>query len=378
MPEILIGDDVFNVEIDGPEDAPALLLSNSLGTSLRMWDRQIPAWSKTFRVIRYDSRGHGASAAPDRPYSIGELAGDALAILDALDVDTAHFVGLSKGGMVGQWLLTHHPDRIGRAVLANTAPHMGPPQMWNDRIAAVREGGMETLIDSVLARWFTPQFRDSDPESIEAVAQMLRDTPAHGYAACCAAIRDMDQREPIRSIAGEVMVIVGENDPATTPAAGQAIVDSIAGASLTVLPAAHLSNIEAAEAFTDAVLRFLTRRPAKKTAAPAPAARKRAGAGRKAAKKAAPKKAASRTSASKKSTAKKSTAKKSAAKKSAAKKSAAKKSAAKKSAAKKSAARKPAAKKPAARKSAAKKPAAKAGSGSTRPGAAARRGRTGR
>lgn len=248
----------IHVRIDGPDEAPALLLSNSLGTNLGMWDPQIPALSKRFRVIRYDSRGHGASAAPDRPYSIPELAGDALAVLDAVGVAKAHFVGLSMGGMVGMWLMTHHADRLGRVVLANTSPHMGPASLWNERIRAVRGGGMSALVESILARWFTGTFRQRDPAAIERVADMLRATPPQGYAACCAAIRDMDQREPIRGVRGEALVIVGEHDPSTTPAVGRTIADSIPGARLVSLPAAHLSNIEAPEAFTKAVLDFLT------------------------------------------------------------------------------------------------------------------------
>lgn len=149
MAEIRIGDDVFHVAIDGRDDAPALLMSNSLGTTLHMWDPQVPALARHFRVIRYDSRGHGKSAAPDRPYAIGELAADALAILDALGVETAHFVGLSKGGMVGQQLLTHHRGHIGHAVLANTSSHMGPADLWNEHIRAVREGGMASPLRSI-------------------------------------------------------------------------------------------------------------------------------------------------------------------------------------------------------------------------------------
>ena len=338
MAEIRIGDDLFHVAIDGRDDAPALLMSNSLGTNLHMWDPQVPALAEHFRVIRYDSRGHGKSAAPDRPTSIRELAQDALAILDALDVEKAHFVGLSKGGMVGQWLLTHHRERIGRAVLANTSSHMGPADLWNERIRAVREGGMAALIDSILARWFTPAFRDRAPDAVGRVADMLRTTPAHGYAACCAAIRDMDQREPIRSIAGEALVIVGAHDPATTPAIGKAIADSIPGARLASLDTAHLSNIEAPDAFTKLVLDFLT--------APARAAPK----------KAAGKKAAGKKAAGKKPAARKAGAGKPAAKKAAAKKPAAKKPAGK--AAKKAAPKKPGAKKAAGR--AAKKSARRA------------------
>lgn len=329
MTAITIGDDVLHVKIDGPDDAPALLMSNSLGTNLGMWDPQIPALSQRFRVIRYDSRGHGKSAAPDRPYSIPELAADALAILDALGVARAHFVGLSKGGMVGQWLLTHHPERLGRVVLANTSSHMGPASLWNERIRAVRENGMEALIESILARWFTGTFRRRDPAAVGRVAQMLRDTPAHGYAACSAAIRDMDQREPIRRVVGEVMVIVGAHDPSTTPAIGKLIADSIPGAKLASLPAAHLSNIEAPEAFTKLVLDFLTAPARKAKASAKPAAAKKA-----TGKKTAGKKTVGKTAAAGKAVAKKATTKKAPAKKAASKKAATGIAVAKKAAAK--------------------------------------------
>jgi hypothetical protein len=209
---------------------------------------------------------------------------------------------------------------------------MGPADLWNERIRAVREGGMAALIDSILARWFTPAFRDGAPDAVGRVADMLRTTPAHGYAACCAAIRDMDQREPIRSIAGETLVIVGAHDPATTPAFGKAIADAIPGARLASLDTAHLSNIEAPDAFTRLVLDFLTA-PARTT--PKKAARKKA-----AGKKAAGKKAAAKQPAGRKAAARKAGARKAAAKQPAAKKTSAK--AAKKTAPKKAGAKKPA------------------------------------
>jgi 3-oxoadipate enol-lactonase len=266
MAEMTINYEVFNVLVEGPDEAPALILSNSLGTNLHMWDRQIPALIERFKVVRYDSRGHGKSIVADGPYSIEQLGADALAIMDALNIDTAHWLGLSKGGMVGQWLLIHAPHRIERAILANTASHMPPPDFWNERIRSVRNAGMESITSSVLDRWFTGDFQTRDPEAVEAVKEMLLTTPAEGYAASCAAIRDLDMREALRTVDKPVMVIVGKHDPATPPDHGQLIADTIPGARLVTLDTAHLSNIEAAEAFNEAVVSFLTEAPAVRSA----------------------------------------------------------------------------------------------------------------
>ncbi|WP_332688271.1 3-oxoadipate enol-lactonase [Bosea sp. (in: a-proteobacteria)] len=257
MPMLNVKGEEFHVQIDGDEGAPVLLLSNSLGTNLSMWDPQIPEWAKHFRVVRYDSRGHGLSPAPDKPYSIAMLADDALAILDTLGIEKAHWCGLSKGGMVGQWLATHHGGRLGRVVLANTAAHMGPPELWDGRIRTVRTQGMGGLVQPTLERWFTPEFRESAKATVAAVSEMLATTPPLGYANCCAAIRDMDQRESIRAVRNPVLVVIGARDPATPPATGYEIADAIPGAQRIELAAAHLSNLEQPEAFGRAVTDFL-------------------------------------------------------------------------------------------------------------------------
>jgi 3-oxoadipate enol-lactonase len=258
MPIETIRGEPFNIRLDGSPEAPALLLSNSLGTDLTMWDPQIEEWSKHFHVIRYDSRGHGQSTATDRPCSIAGLGHDALAILDHLGIERAHWCGVSKGGMVGQWLATHARKRLGRVVLANTAARMGPPDLWNARIRNVRANGMAGLVQPTLERWFSQGFREKDTATIGKVSEMLTSTPPLGYANCCAAVRDMDQREPIRSITNPVLVIVGTLDPATPPAVGREIAEAIHGAQLVELEAAHLSNLEQPAAFTGAVLDFLT------------------------------------------------------------------------------------------------------------------------
>lgn len=300
MADMKIGDETFNVEVEGPEKAPVLMISNSLGSNLHMWDAQIPALSKHFRVVRYDSRGHGASAAPAGPYSLEQLGKDALAILDALGVKKAHWMGLSKGGAVGQWLLLNAPDRIERAVLANTAAQFGSADTWNERLRIVREQGMAGLVQAVIDRWFTKEFQAKAPEAIAKIKAAFEQTPAEGYAACMAALRDLDLREAIRNIKGQVLVIIGKHDPATPPEAGKAIADSIPGARLVELDAAHLSNIEDADAFNKAVVDFLTapakparpksfprrKQAAKKAVKKAAAARPAARAAKKAVKKA--------------------------------------------------------------------------------------------
>lgn len=254
---IMIGEEEFEARIDGADAAPALLLSNSLSSDMSMWEDQIPLWSQHFRVIRYDQRGHGGSTASPAPYSMEQLGRDALSVLDALGVQRAHFCGLSMGGMVGMWLLTHAPNRIDRAVLANTAAYMGPADLWNGRVAAAEAGGMEALVDATIARWFPEAFRVAAPEKIERMRAMILRTPAAGYRGSCLAIRDMDQRETIRAVRNPVLVIIGSKDPATTPADGEAILAAIPGARKHVLDAAHISNIEQASAFAAAVDAFL-------------------------------------------------------------------------------------------------------------------------
>lgn len=242
---------------DGPPDAPVLLLSNSLGTSMGMWDSQLNDWTQEFRVLRYDSRGHGASDAPAGAYSLDRLGRDVLELLDELDVTTIDFCGLSMGGMIGQWLAARAPARLRRLVLANTSACMAPPEAWQTRIDRVTTEGMGWLVDASLERWFTPGFIANEADAIMPIRRMLLETGPGGYAGCCAAIRDMDLR-PVAALNGlPTLVIAGEHDPATPVADSIFLVENAANARLATLPAAHLSNVEAAEAFSNVVLRFL-------------------------------------------------------------------------------------------------------------------------
>lgn len=257
MPYVTLPSGNFFYRYDGPSDGPLLVLSHSLGTDHSMWEPQVPAFARAFRVLRYDSRGHGASAVPPGPYTIEDLGRDVLDLYEALGIGRAHFCGLSMGGMVGMWLAANAPDRVERLALCNTAARLGPPQLWDARIEAIRAGGMSAIVAAGLARWFTRAFMNGSPEVIGHMGQMLANTPAEGYIACCEAIRDMDQRAILPRIRAKTLVITGEWDVATPPADGRFLASSIPGARYLELAAAHISNIEAADSFTDAVLRFL-------------------------------------------------------------------------------------------------------------------------
>lgn len=245
-------------QLEGPDEAPVLMLSNSLGTTMDMWQSQKDAFHEQFRLLRYDTRGHGGSDSPQGGYSLDRLGRDAVELLDALYIDRVHFCGLSLGGMTGQWLGVFAPDRLERLVLANTAAYMGPPAGWQTRIDLVLQKGMVEIANPVLERWFTPNFRASTPAVMGDIKQQLLTTDGGGYAGCCAAIRDMDLRPIINQISCPTLVIAGTLDPATPPLQSRAIASAISGAQFMQLEAAHLSNIEQAEQFTNSVLDFLS------------------------------------------------------------------------------------------------------------------------
>ena len=261
MPFIELNGGRIHYHIDGPgeafPDAPVLVLSHSLGTNLSMWDHQAAPLARRFRVLRYDTSGHGASSAPPGPYSIEQLGGDAVRLLDELKIDRAHFCGLSVGGMIGMWLGAAAPERLNKLVLANTAPRIGTAEAWNARIAIVREKGLEPVAASVVERWFSPAFKAQNPGAVETARAMLLQSSRVGYTGCCAALRDTDLSETIRQVRAKTLVIAGSHDPATTPADGHFIAGQLEGARYVELNAAHLSNIEAAQEFTEAVLEFL-------------------------------------------------------------------------------------------------------------------------
>lgn len=253
----------FNIAIDGAETAPPLLMAHPLGGSLEAWSPQIPDLARRFRVIRYDARGHGGTPAPDSAAGsdahtgISALGQDALDIMDALAIERAHWCGLSMGGMAGQWLLANAPERLDRVVLANTSATTGTASAWDERLAIVKAQGMAGLIDGVMARWFTPAFASSHPETVSRIRQMVLRTSPQGYAACATALRGMDLQAQIRGAKPATLVIAGVQDAGTTPEQARFIADQLAQARMITLEAAHLSNVEQAQAFTTAVGDFL-------------------------------------------------------------------------------------------------------------------------
>ena len=248
----------LHYELVGDSGAPCVVLSNSLGTGLAMWAPQMPALLARFRVLRYDTRGHGASGVPPGPYRVEQLGADVLALMDHCGIARAHFCGLSMGGMTGLWLGVHHPERLLRLALCNTAAKIGTAEIWNARIAAVESGGMAAIVDGVLERWLTAPFRQRAPAAAALLHAMLLATPPAGYIAACAAVRDMDQRHQVAAIRLPTLVIAGSHDLATPPQDGRAIADAILDAHYAELDAAHLSNIEQAAAFSAALTDFLT------------------------------------------------------------------------------------------------------------------------
>ncbi|KXG79725.1 3-oxoadipate enol-lactonase [Pseudomonas mosselii] len=263
MAHLQLADGEMHYQLDGPADAPVLVLSNSLGTDLHMWDAQIPAWAEHFRVLRYDTRGHGGSLVSEGPYSIEQLGGDVLTLLDALDIEKAHFIGLSMGGLIGQWLGINAGNRLLSLSLCNTAAKIANDEVWNTRIATVLAGGrqaMAELRDASIARWFTPAFAAAEPERTLRICQMLAQTSPEGYAANCAAVRDADFRDQLTHIQVPTLIVAGTADAVTTPEHGRFMQAGIHGAEYAEFAAAHLSNVEIGAPFGARVLDFLSSR----------------------------------------------------------------------------------------------------------------------
>lgn len=260
MPSVCLADGELNYSLEGPTSGPTLMLSNSLGTDLGMWDSNTPIFTKHFRVLRYDTRGHGASTVSPGPYCIEQLGRDALALLDALHIRRTHFCGLSMGGLIGQWMAVNAPERIERLVLCNTAARIGTSDTWNSRINTVLAGGvqaMEDLREASIQRWFTPTYVERAPETVEVVVSMLARTDPLGYAANCAAVRDADFRAELSRINATTLIVCGASDQVTTTEDGRFMQSHIVGAELAEFPAAHLSNVEMDDSFSLRVMDFL-------------------------------------------------------------------------------------------------------------------------
>jgi 3-oxoadipate enol-lactonase len=248
----------ISYRFDGKTDGPVLLLSNSLSSTLDMWEPQMAEFSTHFRVLRYDNRGHGASDVPPGPYPIDRFAQDAKELVEKLGVAPVAFCGLSLGGMVGMWLAANAPKLLTRAVFANTSAWFGMPDVWNQRIASVEAGGMTVAAEATIQRWLTQDFRDAHPEIAQKTFDMIANNPTAGYIASAPGVRDVDLRADLPRISTPSLVIAGALDPSTPPAMSEAIVEAIPDARLAILDSAHLSNVEKTEEFTRLVLSFLS------------------------------------------------------------------------------------------------------------------------
>ncbi|WP_242107064.1 3-oxoadipate enol-lactonase [Luteimonas aquatica] len=257
MPFLDLPQHRLHYRIDGDGKRPWLLLCNSIGTDLHMWDEQIEAFSRDFRVLRYDRRGHARSSAPPPPWTVSDLGRDVLALLDALDAERVHFCGLSLGGLIGQWLALHAPRRIGRLVVCSTAAKIGSAEAWRSRIALVRERGMDAVAEATPSRWFTDAFAQAHPERVRSILATMRSLSPEVYAAYCGILIDADFRAELADIAAPLLAVAGRDDATTTPADLKCIAHGVADGRYLELPGRHLTNVESAAAFTPAVLDFL-------------------------------------------------------------------------------------------------------------------------
>jgi 3-oxoadipate enol-lactonase len=246
--------------LEGPASGPVITMSNSLASNLSMWEPQMPILTSRYRVLRYDTRGHGGTEATAGPYSLDELSEDVRALLQALGITRTHFIGLSMGGMIGQIIALKYPQMLQSLVLCDTmsrVPTAAKP-MWDDRIHTAETGGMEPLVEPTLARWFTEPFRQKGSPVLDQVRTMIRSTPPRGYTGCCHAIAALNLTDHLKAITLPTLIIVGEDDPATPVAASHVIHEQIRGSELVILKAAaHLSNLEQPEAFNQALTAFL-------------------------------------------------------------------------------------------------------------------------
>ncbi|MCD0188102.1 3-oxoadipate enol-lactonase [Acinetobacter sp. PW68] len=257
MPTFTSNDAQINYQTFGDTAKPALIFSNSLGTNFKMWQAQIDFFQQDFFVICYDTRGHGASSAPQGPYSIDQLGQDVVNLLDHLNVEKAAFCGISMGGLTGQWLAIHRPERFNQVVVCNTAAKIGQEQAWNDRAALVREQGLQPIASTAASRWFTEPFIQSNATVVNNLQNDLAAGSAEGYASCCEALAKADVREQLKDITVPVLVVAGQQDPITTVADAQFMVERIANSQLFEINASHISNVELPNEFNQSVKQFI-------------------------------------------------------------------------------------------------------------------------
>ncbi len=244
--------------VSGRSDGPVVVLSNSLGSTYRMWDAQLADLEERFRVVRYNTRGHGDSPVPAGPYTIDDLADDLIALLDRLDVAKAHVVGLSLGGMTAMRVAVRNPERVDQLGLLCTGAQLTPSSAWSDRAATVRASGVQAVAEAVVARWFTADYLADNPDARHYHEAMVAATSAEGYAGCCEAIATMDQRADLPSITASTLAIAGADDPATPPAKLAEIADQVQNGRLLVVPSsAHLANAQQPQTITPALIEHL-------------------------------------------------------------------------------------------------------------------------
>jgi len=257
MPAVENSEVRIHYELSGNDRREVLVLANSIGSNLSLWNRILPALESEFKVLRYDMSGHGMSSVPPGPYSLEQLGRDLLFLLNSLGMKRVNVCGLSLGGMVAMWLGIHAPERVNRMVLANTGARIGAPRMWEERMETVRRGDMGVLADTMLARWFTPSYREAHPDEMKIARDMVANTDRSGYLACCGVLRDTDLRDEIGVISAPCLVITGSYDPATPPSDGQALSKNLRNSKYVELESSHISAWERADDFAREVLAFL-------------------------------------------------------------------------------------------------------------------------
>jgi len=246
-----------NYKLSGTPNSPVLIFSNSLGTTLNMWDDLVNALLPYFQVLQYDTRGHGNSTVTPEPYTISLLGKDVIDLMDKLNIAEAHFCGLSMGGLIGQWLAIHHPKRIKKLVLSNTAAKIGEAETWNQRIETIKTNGVQSIADATMQRWFTDEFIKNNKQKIEQQKVLFLNNNAVGYANACAAVRDADFRESVKKITSETLVITGDGDVVTTVEHANYLVNEIAKSELKILKARHLSSVELPQEFANTLIDFI-------------------------------------------------------------------------------------------------------------------------
>ena len=257
MPTFISNDATINYATFGDANKPAVIFSNSLGTNYGMWQQQFNHFKNDYLVICYDTRGHGASTAPQGPYSIEQLGQDVIHLLDHLNINKATFCGISMGGLTGQWLAIHQPERFNHVIVCNTAAKIGQEQAWLDRATLVREQGLSPIAATAASRWFTNPFIQSQATIVETLSNDLAASSAEGYANCCEALAKADLREQLKDITVPVLIVAGIQDPVTTVTDGQFMLDRIPNAQMFEINASHISNIECPNEFNQAVQRFI-------------------------------------------------------------------------------------------------------------------------